>query len=751
MDPKDLRTIAEAALSFSQITEKLHAALAAVESDRLWVRDVYDAQVVYQTEPDPALSRPSRTVRRSYSITDEGVVTLGDPEPVAQVTSYVKVAEAVGHPTLMEASGDGSTFDVLAIAPGIGKNRRQYRREVLQEAVPLFDGARSFAPEGGDHGLGKRGPRELVGWFDQPRWYEGEHPITKQHVEGVAATYHVLESAGWLRSLLREALDAGKPDLIGFSIVGDGGQRVVREAGRKGGQAMDITRITAIESVDPVINPAQGGVALRLVASHEVSTVEWDKLTLAEAVKGLMAGEFTADELREHRADLVESIAKGQLAEAVPAPAPAPAPAAPAADDTVSRELTAFRVERALARRTGLAEAVQDRIRTLAEGRVLDAAGIDRLIESEVAYMAALNPAAVKETPVVTDMKGERDRIVEAVENILDGKSHDSIRDLYVSLTGDSGFTGRYQPGGRITESIVSGTFDDIFGDGMNRVMLREYAQLGLDTWRNIVDVVPVRDFKTQERLRWGGYGNLPTVAQGAAYTALSSPTEEKETYAISKRGGTEDLTIEAIANDDLGQMRRIPRKLARAAAQTLHEFVYDFIRTNATLGSDGVALFHASHANTDTDALAEASLAAGRLAIKQQTDLDNGKRLGLVPRFLLVPQELEQTAYELTQTDREVGSGNNTLNFIRTFGLSVIVVDYWTDATNWFLAADKSQVPTIEVGFLGGREEPELFLQDQPTVGAVFTNDRLTWKIRHIYGGGIMDYRGMFGAIVAG
>ena len=39
---------------------------------------------------------------------------------------------------------------------------------------------------------------------------------------------------------------------------------------------------------------------------------------------------------------------------------------------------------------------------------------------------------------------------------------------------------------------------------------------------------------------------------------------------------------------------------------------------------------------------------------------------------------------------------------------------------------------------------------KDNPTSGSMFTHDKLTWKIRHIYGGNVLDYRGMYGAIVA-
>jgi hypothetical protein len=50
-----------------------------------------------------------------------------------------------------------------------------------------------------------------------------------------------------------------------------------------------------------------------------------------------------------------------------------------------------------------------------------------------------------------------------------------------------------------------------------------------------------------------------------------------------------------------------------------------------------------------------------------------------------------------------------------------------------------------IELGFYQGRQDPELFVQNDPTVGSVFTADKLTWKIRHIYGGTVVDYRALY------
>lgn len=74
----------------------------------------------------------------------------------------------------------------------------------------------------------------------------------------------------------------------------------------------------------------------------------------------------------------------------------------------------------------------------------------------------------------------------------------------------------------------------------------------------------------------------------------------------------------------------------------------------------------------------------------------------------------------------------------------TVVPVWYWTDANDFAMAAAPSDIPSIEIGFLDGRQEPEIFVQDAPTVGSLFASDKITYKIRHIYGGAVTDYRGL-------
>jgi hypothetical protein len=66
------------------------------------------------------------------------------------------------------------------------------------------------------------------------------------------------------------------------------------------------------------------------------------------------------------------------------------------------------------------------------------------------------------------------------------------------------------------------------------------------------------------------------------SYTALTSPTDEEATLSLSKKGNTETITLEMIANDDVGVIARIPQRLARAAKRTLYKAVFDPLRLNS-------------------------------------------------------------------------------------------------------------------------------------------------------------------------
>lgn len=444
--------------------------------------------------------------------------------------------------------------------------------------------------------------------------------------------------------------------------------------------------------------------------------------------------------------------------------------------DPIQKELKAMRIESSarmlegMLIKSGLPTPLRESIASHFKGQAFTEAEATSYINGQRETYAKLFPAQVN-VPFIEAGQDRLDKIQLGVDGLFleSGNSLKplsaeerktmlkgvtpmrSIKEAYVLLTGDEQVTG-VAPRQRLTESIITGDWTKVFADALNKRMVRDYTMMNLDTWRSFVDIVPLQNFMKQHRLRTGGYANLPTVAERGTYLPLTSPTDEEATYTPAKRGGTEDITREMIANDAVGAITKIPTRLARAASQTLHEFVYDLIKPsiNPTV-YDSVALYHANHSNTATTALGTdgVALAAARLRMKKQTNKDNSKRLGLRAGILLVPSDLEEAAYKnLTPA---YSKSNQVPEFVQQLGIIPVVVDYWTDATDWVLVARREDIVGIEIGFVNGQETPELFVSDMPNAGSLFTNDAITYKIRHEYGGAVVDYRAFDGSIVAG
>ena len=327
------------------------------------------------------------------------------------------------------------------------------------------------------------------------------------------------------------------------------------------------------------------------------------------------------------------------------------------------------------------------------------------------------------------------------------------LREAYAQITGDAGVTGLVQPALSIVREaneVTTTVLNYALLNSMTKRLVQDYEGQPQD-WRRFCVVRAIKDFKSQDRIRLFDFASLSTVAEGAAYTNLAWD-DAKEAYTPAKKGNMVVVTREAILNDDLDSIRKIPTKLAVAAGITMNEFVYGLFTTNPAMADttkvfdDGV---QTSHGNRGTTALSSSSLQAAITAMMKQTN-SAGKRLNLRPRYLLVPPDLLFTALAIVNSTLVPGSANNDANLLKG-AVEPISVAQFTDVTDWYLIADPALVESIEIGFVGGRESPDLLLQDAPATGAVFTNDQISYRIRWEFGGGWLDYRGAFWAQVAG
>lgn len=580
-----------------------------------------------------------------------------------------------------EAAGAGR-WRIRVIRAGLSGNLVHYPDDVLRRAVPLFEGARVFVKGDAEHlAGGGKDFRNLIGRVEKPEFVAG--------ADGgeIQADLRLIDPDGEIAAKLRHAWDNGMAELFGFSIDAAGSVRPGRMDGRPVRVA---TRIDRVASVDLIIEPGAGGQIVNLIESKQEGGTMDEHLSVNEIKAALATCGLPAP-------------AQARLAEELAPPA------------------------------------------TVTEADLREA------VERERSYIAQFSESGrvrMGDFPRIEPGESRFEKTEKMLDAFFDPEDRSvvSIRECYVRLTGDTRITGavRNCDPALMREALDSQSFPAVLGDSIARRMIRDYRTPSVyGIWRNLANVVPVNDFRTQERTRFGGYGDIPIVGESQPYTALDSPDDEKATYAVAKRGGTEEVTLEMITNDDVGAVQQIPRRLARAAQRTLSKFVLDFLRTNPTIYDD-TALFHVDHDNLGTAALSKESVSVMRLKMMQQTEKNSGDRLGIGPRYLWVPGELEETAVDLFRRNTE-----NDRNFIQSLSLDVMPVWYWEDPADWYASADPLDIPNIEIGFLNGAEDPELFIQDSPTVGAVFSHDKITYKIRHIYGGTVTDYRGLFAALI--
>lgn len=670
------------------------------------------------------------------------------------------------------------TIEVTLIRAGRSGNRNYYPDQALREAAPLFEGVRVFAKSDADHSAGKgKDVRNLIGGIYSVRFVEGRAPDTGSLV----GTFKAIDPSDATVTKMVGSVKRGMQGLLGLSIDADARTRQRRSGGETLREAVTFTKV---HSVDLIVEPGAGGGLDRLTEaaadpstsppeSQEGSqTMPLWKQRMLEAIKAKDPAKHAAIKLDTITDDEVVNLHEAVCGPLVPEPGTQRVTEAQGDDAPLTRaDLQVFELRGTARERINAAklpQAAKERLLTqvaTAGADRLTEAAVGDLIKAEGDYIARMTESGTVRVPAFGNGSiNVEDRSVSIREMLTaffdpthkEHRNVQSLRECYIEITGDRRVTGQIRDCdlgrmaeslGVMRESVTSSTWSDALGDSITRRMQAVYTGLtNLDAWRRVATTAPIKDFRTQERIRIGGYGNLPAVAQGAAYQPLGSPGDDKATFAVSKRGGTEDVTLEAIKNDDVQALRRIPTELALAAKNTLYEFVFDFFRVNGLI-YDAKALYHADHSNLFTGALTASEFAAHRLAMLKQTRAGSAKRLATGPAAILVPFELQETAYDLF-----VRNQNLDKTFVQTINPEVIPVSYWTDANDWCTVADPVVLPVLEVGFLDGQEEPELFVQDQPNGGSMFSNDKLTYKIRHIYGGTVLvdGEKGTTKAVVA-
>lgn len=643
--------------------------------------------------------------------------------------------------------------EVTIVRPGLSRNGWLYTESALREATALFEGAAAFCDHPGPLDLGRAGCRsirDLVGVYGDVR-YDEAIKGTLRFYPGAEWLYRLVEASIRDREAGRAAPNigiSGDMVLVWEPIVREGPSRRPRVAAR------EVKAIKAVQSADVVFRPSAGGRFERVLEGEDLGEIYQGGETAMEAVEIMTSG---GDAVGREAGVPTE-------ARAVEAEAEAQMSALRATRKAICGELLEVKLAS-----SGLPEAARERVRQQFKDRVFETEELEaaitglrellgQLVQSEViqgmgAGRAVESRVEVGKTPL--------ERVQMAMDRLFGLPVEDpavprlsGIREAYLLITGDREFTGRYnweESIVREADEVTTAVMANVVATTMTKRLVKDY-QAQPKWWEPFVVKVALKDMKTQTRVLLNDFASLATVAENGAYQNLAWD-DGAETYTPAKKGNLVTVTLEMIINDDLRAVQRIPQKLANAASVTINEFVAGLFTANAGAGpvmGDGRNVFDAANHqnNLGNSALASDSLQSALTTMMKYTN-SAGKRIGARGKYLLIPPDLAFAAAVLLNSTLLPNSTNNDVNVLKGI-LDLIVVPNWTDGNNWYVMADPAQVEGIELGFLNGREEPELMVQSNPTDGAVFTNDALAFKVRWIFGGGWLDYRAGYGSVVA-
>ncbi len=315
-----------------------------------------------------------------------------------------------------------------------------------------------------------------------------------------------------------------------------------------------------------------------------------------------------------------------------------------------------------------------------------------------------------------------------------------TLLDLAKECLESSGTRTRRLPRHEIAKLALSTSdFPSILADVANKTLRQAYEAyprtfLPFSRRRSAVD------FKNINAVQLGEAPSLMKVNEKGEFTH-GSIAESKETYKLATYGRIVSITRQTIINDDLSAFTRIPAGFGVAAATLESDTVWGIITSNPAMG-DGVALFHANHANLNTgagSALALAGLGAGMAAMAKQKGLDGVTVLNVQPRYLVVPVALQLTAFQMIAPNlAPAKSADLVPDYIRAL---TPIAEPRLDAastTAWYLFASPDQIDTIEYAYLEGQDG--VYIETRQG----FDVDGVEIKARLDFGAKAIDWRGL-------
>lgn len=256
--------------------------------------------------------------------------------------------------------------------------------------------------------------------------------------------------------------------------------------------------------------------------------------------------------------------------------------------------------------------------------------------------------------------------------------------------------------------------FPYLLASAGNRVMADAYS-VAQTPLKQLARRRTANDFRPVSVLRLSEAPRLEKVNEGGEIKH-GSRGEAKEGFAIDTYAKIFSLSRNAIVNDDLGAFGDTSAAFGRAAASTESDLIAGLLLANGSNGAkldDGSPVYGTGAPRGNKAAAGSAitvpALGEGRRTLRDMTDIDGKTPIAVTPKYLVVGSaketEAEQLLHELAATQ---------VDEVNPFsGKLTLLVEPRLAGNAWRLFADPSQIATILIAYLAGREGPQIDLRE--------------------------------------
>jgi phage major head subunit gpT-like protein len=264
------------------------------------------------------------------------------------------------------------------------------------------------------------------------------------------------------------------------------------------------------------------------------------------------------------------------------------------------------------------------------------------------------------------------------------------------------------------------------------------FDEVGVPGNLSSLDEIILRVPSTSKYNTYGFLDGFPKFREWIGQRAVRGLSQR--VYQIYNKDYEDTIGIDRDTFDDAQLIdAQLPvRLLAEASKQLPFDLVIDLLRNgHARVGYDGQNFFDTDHPTnidnvTGTQSNYRTSFALTRTNfITARADMmkwsgASGRVFGSIPRLLIVPPELEQTALDIVAPGVVAVGGVAINNTLSNAARVVVIPELSVDATTWYLADPSGALKPL---ILQERQAPRFVSKTNPS------DDNMFWHKEYIFG----------------